>query len=760
MTMIDESCMKVSVRAGPIADNSGVRKLPPLEAEWFERPVQVGSGALPTFSGQFFAHTPQPTSFPQLWQDKMKAYLGIRFTAVYTVVFSVTPFHSGLIRASWEPITARGAFTWDRSSTVTSFTLPGDCMNVQEFTSVCVACPWSNNVPYQGTAGVTDQASGTMRLHQIVPVVSPSGSEAPTYTVFLHLEDLEFVGPTSNVWSNVQPQSGVIDVMKSTYDMGRKRTQQFIRASTVSAKVKAASGIVEDLRSTRAISTVLGAGSTVASALGAIPLLSAVAAPTGWMLRVMSNTAARWGFSKPEVNAPLTRVYHMPTAYDNNATGEDPAPNLSLFHDLAIPPANVTGCALDEQAFPYVCSVPGLISRFDITNQTSSTLVYSIMVSPSSAYWQANSRAVVPLRERLAVLGAAPFPAFDMSPTAVVGSLAAYWSGDMVYTFRFIKTRFHTGRLVLAWYAGDEEYGAGANINRGLTGYSYPPYTSSFSADRVTIDLKECNEYTFRVPFTHLQGALNQQGFSGVLCMYVIDPVKAPATVSPGVTVVVSASMAEPKFSGVTGLPFAPTSNRINNLFTPQSGVINLHANTGEPLETFNTIGKRLFYRTVLRQPFAQTLPTYTPNPTAPTAASAANVDLIDLIRSGYVYERGGMIVATRPNTGLDTMTMTLPGTAGGHIARMTFAGADLPTVSQTDTSNIGVRAYVPRYSVFPVAKCDAGGISDVAGALREPSRIPPAISATDDQYARAVADDHVFSYFVGFPPMVRASLS
>lgn len=330
----------------------------------------------------------------------------------------------------------------------------------------------------------------------------------------------------------------------------------------------------------------------------------------------------------------------------------------------------------------------------------------------------------------------------------------------MVYTFRFVKTRFHTGRIVLAWYAGDQEYGAGANINRGLTGYQFPPYSSSYAADRVVIDLKECKEYTFRVPFTHLHGALNQQGFSGVLVMYVVDPIKAPETVTPGVTVVVSASMAEPEFSGYTGLPFAPTQNQANVLFEPQSGILPLHQCTGEPVETFNTVTKRIAYRSVLRQPFALTLPDYTPNIVTPTAASAANVDVIDLVRSAYAFERGGMIVSTRPAAGLSKITMLYAGLSGNHIPRLTYAPADQATVSQATTDAIGVRAYVPRASIYPVAKCDHGGLTDVAGALREPSRIPPSVSASSDEYGRAVADDHAFFYFLGFPPMVRASLS
>lgn len=758
--MEDEACFNISIRGAPIPNESSVRELPAVEAEWFGRPIQIASGVLPSTSGVFFTHTLNPAAFPQPWSDKLTSYHGIRYTIVYTVNFSATPFHAGLVRASWEPVATRNGNTFDRSSTVLSYTLPGDCMNLQHFTSMCVSCPWSGNVPYQMCGANTEFASGTFRLHQIVPVVSPAGSEQPSYSIFAHLEDLHFVGPTANVWSSVQPQSGLVSTVTDTYTRGKRRTQEFVRARSMAARAKAVKGVVEDLRETKAISTVLGAASSVATFAANIPLLSTVAAPAGWMLRMAANTAARWGFSKPQANSPLTRTFFMPTAYDNNATGEDPAPNLSLFHDSSLPPMQAGGCQIDEQAFPYVCSVPGLISRFSITNQTAETNVYSILVGPSSAYWQGNSRAVVPLRERLAVLGAAPFPTFYPTPTLVASTLAAYWRGDMVYTFRFVKTKFHTGRIAIAWYSGDDQFGNASIVNVGAGSYQYPPYSQSFSADRVTIDLKECDEYTFRVPYSSLHPATNQQGFIGSLVMYVVDPIKSPATVTSGVTVVVSASMADPAFAGYTGLPFAPTGASANVLFSPQSGLDGLHASTAEPVETFNTVAKRMNYRTTVRQPYALTLPQYTPSVAAPTAVSSALVDMVDLVRSAYAYERGGMVVAARPTAGQDYIEMVPAGSSGAFIPRVTYHPLDSARVSQPTPDSVGVRAYVPRLSTTPVYKADNGGTADPAGALREPSRLPPSITVvtTAGSFGRAVADDHMFLYFLGFPGMVRGS--
>lgn len=760
--MVDEACLHVSVRGTSVATSVKTRVLPTLESEWFERPIEVGSGVLPTSSGLFFTHSFNPANFPLLWTQKFTGYSAARFTSVYTVVFSSTPFHAGLVRASWEPIGPAPRAKYDRSSTVTSFTLPGAMIDLQDYTSVCLSAPWSSNVPYARIKGFNnfETSPGTFRLHQVVPVISPTGTEAPSYSVFLHLEDLELIGPYPTLWSNAQPQSGIVDTVSSAVVSGRKRTQQFIRSKTTAGKVAAVKGIVEDLRSSKAISTTLGMGATVATALGAVPLLSTVAAPVGWMLRTASNVAARWGFSKPTPNAPLTRIYHMPDAFDNNATGEDPAPNLGLFHDVALPPMPASGAAVDEQAFPYICSVPGLISRFSLTNQAHETLVYAALVTPASAYWQSNERVVLPLRERLAVMGAAPFPSICPAPCMIPCSLTNYWAGDMVYHFKFVKTRFHTGRIAIAWAASDSEGGATVVTNKGLTGHLFPPYQHSFSLDRVIIDLRECNEYTFRVPYTNQEGAAAQQGNIGVLCMYIVDPIRAPDTVQPGVQVVVSACMADCQFSEYNGLPFAPTSASASTLFSPQSG-IELADVTGEPVETFNTLAKRIAFRTTYRQPFASTLPVYTPNITAPTAVSAVAVDVIDLVRSAYAFERGGMIVCTK-ETRPSSLTLLPVGATGVNVPRMSFHPED-QAYAHTTVEGETTRAYVPRYAVTPVYKTDHGGINLVDGSgYRETAVVPPAVTTTftSGYHGRAVADDHQFHFFLGFPPVVRGSLS
>lgn len=741
--MIDESCVVISARHSPIDTSNPTQTLPTHEAEWFARPIQIGAGNMPTTLGEFFAHTPTVGSFPTPWAEKFVGYMAVRFKAVYTVVFATTPFHAGLTLASWEPVATREGLKFDRSFNVAAFQLPSGLIDHQDVTAVCMECPWSNNVPYQAIDTLNpEQASGTFRLNAIVPIVSPPGTAVPTYTVFLHLEDVAVVGGRATAFSGLQPQS---------------RREKI----SLSATVKKAKGVAEDLRTSKAISTTLGTGSKVAEVLSAVPLISSVAAPAAWAMRWAANTAARWGFSKPMANEPLVRVAHGGMEFDHNATGGETATNLSLFHDTSVSVAPAAGAGADEMSFAYVCGIPGLLSRFNITNQTSKTLVYGAQCCPCACYWQGSSRSVVPIKDRLAVLGSAPFPAFYPAPCMVPSAITNFWKGDMVYHFRFIKTRFHTGRIALTFSVASDSFNTSA-VNPAA--HVFPTYDGTYTLDRVIIDLKECDSYDMVIPYTHNMPALAQANAMGRIAMYVVDPIKAPDTVSPGVVVVVSVSMRNAEFSGLTGTPFAPTQATANVLFEPQSrreDTGTLAATTGEPVETFNTVLKRHCVRTTFRQPYALTLPSYTPNVTAPTAVDASQVDLVDIVRSAYAFERGGMVIRALPTSGVSTITYTSPANSGTSFQRMTINPLDHPTAYYFDSARPVVKAYIPRFSVFPVYKADHGGIANVPAALREPSRLPGAVSTTlTGAISRAVADDHQFLYFIGFPAMVRGSLS
>lgn len=764
LVFVQDSCKEIVIRKGALAHHYPGRVVSAPEAEWFARPIKVGAGSINGTAGNIFSHQFLPSSNVFPWFDKFQAWGGARFTLCYDVTISATPFHQGLLRAFWEPVTGKPGTTFNRSSNVVGFQLPGATIDLQECTRFCMRIPYCNNVPFTPLrVGVVEQAVGTFYINMLINMASPPGTAAPRYTVYLHLEDVELIGPVARDLVTTQPQSGVIQA----YDSIKKRAKKY-RSGSASI-LETAQGINEDLKKSQAISKVLATGSKIAYAIGKIPLIPSGANAVGWLMRYASDTAAKFGYSKPPCNSTIQRVFYQGQAFDNNSTGEEMGANLALFHDSAVGVAPVVGTDVDEMSVAYIAAVPGLVSRFEVNDQVSETLVYSFAVSPSTCFWQGSNRYPTPVREYLAVLGAAPFPTIFPTPAFMMNQCAEYWSGDLELTFYFVKTRFHTGRLSIAYTPALVGNLFDSTCQYGTAGYLSPSFESTAALGRTIVDLREATEVTITIPYTSIYSMNYQQGITGVVSMHVIDPVEAPSTVLPQVTILVATAWKNLKLAGFRGLSFSPTTNENNVVVTPQSGELGPLIDTGESIDTVASLTRRMHYRSVLRQPFSYEGPTYTPNLLAPTASSAAHMDIIDLFRSAFAFERGGMNVSVLSDSNADKVVMERTTAQPGYarILMTTAHSNDANTVRTLSMNNHNVRAYVPRYSVHSCQRTDRGGVAGLLPeALREPSRVAPgisyALSGTTQAplYGRACSDDHQFLYFLGFPGVCRATLS
>jgi hypothetical protein len=763
MVFVQDSCKEVVIRHSPIAHNYPGASVSAPEAEWFARPVKVGSGTLNGAAGNIFSHQFLPSSNIFPWFEKFQAWGAARFTLCYDVTINCTPFHAGYLRFAWNPITGKQGADFSRTANAVQYQLPGACVDLQECTRCCVRIPFCNNVPFVPLRlPGEEQAVGTFLINQLHPTSSPIGTVPPTYTVYLHLEDVELIGPVARDLTATQPQSGVMSAYKSIKDRASKY------ANGKAGILATAKGINEDLQQSKAISTVLSVGSKVAYAVGKIPLIPSGANAVGWMLRYAADTAAKFGYSKPMANSTVTRVMHMGQVFDGNCTGEEPGANLSLFHDSALPVAAPAGTEFDEMSVAYIAGVPGLVSRFDVNDQIPETLVYSFAVSPATCFYQGSNRYPTPVREILGVLGAAPFPAIYPTPAFMMNQCAEYWSGDLELTFHFVKTRFHTGRVSICYTPAMGGILFENTLNIGTTSYPSPTFQSTAALERTVVDMRNSSEVTIRIPYTSFYSMTYQQGHTGVVSMHIIDPIEAPGTVLPQVTVIVSSAWKNLKLAGYRGLSFAPTNNNSNVVTVPQGADLGPLADFGESIDTIAALTRKMHYRTVLRQPFSFQGPTYTPNITAPTASSAAHMDLIDVFRSAFAFERGGAVVSALDDAQADKLSMVRMATPDGiRIGMSTAHPRDVNHAHTIGMNNRNIRAYVPRYCVHSCVRTDRGGVAaDTSGAFREPSRIPPGVTynfgsaPTTALYGRACADDHQFLYFLGFPGVCRATLS
>lgn len=808
----DESCIKVRVRPMPVSEHNSSQRMTDLAKAFFATPRQILAGSVATTVGQVDTFTPSAIVLQSIqpWTAAFANLVWFRCTFHFTINIAATPFHSGVMRAVWQPTSVVNSGTsFPRSFNRQGiFTLPGITFNLQDTTQVQMTVPWTSNIPFmsiRNSASATWADPGIFRLWNLTDVTPPAGTTSPTYTVFMHMTDCEALGPDPESFSAVQPQMGVL----------------------------------EDLRESKAISQTLAAAGKFATTLGGIPVMPSVIGSAGWLLSRMAKSVAYLGFSKPIANSPLMRMYPSRQIYATNASGEDPAGNLSLLHDSAVPIEPASGTRVDEQSVSYIAKCPGLINDFTVSTQTAGTLIYACALTPTSLFFQTN-RLNLPLKEFAATMNTAPFPAIMASPACGVSTLASYWKSSFKFDFYISKTRFHTGRIAFVYVPATID-GADNQI-RGVTNYSFPPYASTYMLARDIIDLRETTTFTMEVPYININPMCTQTTPMGYLCAYVVDPVRAPTTVGQSVRVLVAASCPTLELSGVTGTTLNPTFSTVNFVaqfgeeedqppetprrspfsrwkpppevfqepeddndarflteeekeiirsledmgvkpdlpvpirYTPQMN--DCIADTGEEIKSLGALTRRTVFRSFAAgatppSPFDQNMPVYLPSTAAPTSLGVRLVDLHDFVRSAYLYERGGMIVQIGAGAGQNVARIvhqTFVSTVATEIDRLTFNPGDSSNLTEGVNTRPLVRAYVPRYSPYALYKASNGpAVTNIASSSREVGRIPPTTTSTFGVdsgageafvYGRACADDHTFQFFVGWPPLVRGDFT
>lgn len=757
-----ETCTTITVRPMPIPFVKTMDSISDSEVStWLRRPVLVRTGPIPTTVGTSFFEVPLRAvdilTSSGIWQRKLSNYQGIRCTFCFTFEVSCTPFHAGIVRLAYIPQVQAPRYNegqeYNRSnSRQTLFTAPGHTLNLQDQTSVCVKIPWSSPVPY---ADISDSAvsnvtgaNGDFYGMMLTDCTPAAGTVSPTWVLYLHLEDVEFVGRSASGFSGTAPQMG----------------------------------LAEDLSSSKAISTTLKAASTASKALAkgfrSVPVLPSAFDTFGKVARITANAASFFGFSKPIVSTPHVRTTRMRDAFLFNDTGSDPVVNTLTSHDTGQPVCPVFGTNVDEMAIDFVAQVPGLVGDFTVTTQTSETLVYAAHLSPSSLFFQ-GARTLFPWLEYGESQANAPFRSIHPAPAFVCAAMAYQWRGSFKFKFYLSKTKFHTGRLVFVYNPTVQD----ANYNAVRTGgsYLYPLYGEVEGCLRKEVDIRGLSEVEFEIPYTNVMHTLPFTGSMGQLLVYVIDPVRQPATVPTGMRVLVSASMPGLAVYGSPGVGFQPTTN-VLNVLAQAGSVVEVEPQSGleqhlpdRIVSLLSWLKKPMFFpvsSTLFIDRFKTTVPTYTPNVINPTAMVVARPDAYNLLASGYAFKRGGLVIRTKrlsSNTSNDASSLkTLNGTRSS-AAPGTSSGIITLAVSNQQTFNSPEERTLSSYisEQFPGACTRVAITPNPAVSFtnsRERQFGQSTLTVTEDivngalvthEAARVAADDFMLGYFIGFPTIV-----
>jgi hypothetical protein len=216
---------------------------------------------------------------------------------------------------------------------------------------------------------------------------------------------------------------------------------------------------------------------------------------------------------------------------------------LSERNQLEVLPG-FAGSKFDEMTIDYIKTIPSYYGGFtwDAGNPPAADL-FTVNLSPSNFVNNQNDAGNTIL---------------SPTPVAWLSTMFGLYRGSFVVRFKFVKTAFHSGRLQFTFVPFDHRFSTPALLPIGLFEY----------ANRQIVDIKEGNEFTVAIPYTANQNYLPVNAPYGILRVTVVDPLRATATVSSSVPVLVEAwggadlEFAQPK--ALQFEPYLPTS--------PQSG--------------------------------------------------------------------------------------------------------------------------------------------------------------------------------------------
>ncbi|APG79022.1 hypothetical protein 2 [Changjiang picorna-like virus 8] len=430
---------------------------------------------------------------------------------VFTTTVAANPFHGGVLATCYQ-------YDGDNLSTYQfcrvnapqlSTHLPHVRLDLSENTMTMFTVPWLYPIDYLPLdSTMSGLPLGVFGLEQIVPTPTLASSPAPTYRVFVHLENLELIGSRPMAEQVVVAQSG-----------GRV------------SKAPHSKAIINEQHNTGVVSGVLDKVSNAATLLSDVPLLSTVAGPAAWVAGLAGNVASIFGFSKPRDRSMPVRHFRTDYVGEGNTDMPNSAYTLAITSENQLTvDSTLGGMDLDEMSLKYVLSKWSQLNLFTMTTtDTMGTVLYSGNTCLMNYWYRAGSTK--PFSSIAPPFNSATENCFYPTNLMYWAQFFKMWNGTLKYRFTFGKSKFHAGRVIVAFTPQARQVGRTtrniddvASIERtgGVPGTIPQPfsYTKIF-------DLKDSSSFEFDVPYLspYLWTGIN--GYTGGLTLTVLDPLIA-----------------------------------------------------------------------------------------------------------------------------------------------------------------------------------------------------------------------------------------
>lgn len=453
--------------------------------------------------------------------NKLDGFVSFKATVKYRVQVNSVPTQAGALMAAYIPYAPymNSHAQMFMNNTTTDLVASSGCrhvtMNLANSTALELAIPFTG--PYASYNLATGQGSfGQIGLSVYSPLVSQTSTSC-SYTVLAWFEDVDL---------------------------------RYATSAPLSTQIAQIGSEMKKMEKTGVISSATGEiGRGIAKVLPYVGL-SWLSAPTTMLADGAEFVLKALGFSKPSVEAPNVLMKIAPTRFFLNGDGADTAHCLALTSNNCLTtPTGWAGTDEDEMRLDYICARPCYATSFNwATTDIADKQIFQIAVNP--LYTQALSTKLANTWVRTT----------SMPLCAKIATLYSEWRGDLVYTFKVVKTQFHSGRLIVMFKPF--EY-SDTTRNQLQPAYNY----------MAELDLSLGTDFTFRVPFVATRPFLltnydmdntltasdARNCATGTVCISVMNPLIATANVSSAVEVLVEVSMENATFTSPVkprSLPF------------------------------------------------------------------------------------------------------------------------------------------------------------------------------------------------------------
>nr|ULF99822.1 MAG: hypothetical protein 2 [Dicistroviridae sp.] len=550
---------------------------------FLSRPIIIHTGRWTTSAGRadqlYTANFPELLLSNAMYSEKLSGFVGLRATLCLKLQVNSQPFQQGRLMLQYFPYAQYMA----NRVTMVNRSLQGRSGCPRSDLDLGVATECSLCIPYVSPHLfynlVTGQGSfGACYIVVYSPLLDLALGGFVDFTLWAWLEDIDIQYPTgAPLFTGSAPNRVHLAnyVRTATDDQLRnlKPSSYLNPVDTIFAQTE------QDFMSGGSASRGVGQIASGLDTLTQIPLIGNLFTRPAWITTQFSNILKFFGFSKPSVSVPTVQMRNRTAPNFSNFDGLDMSHKMALFSENSVESVpGLGGTDIDEMALSRIISIPNYWTNFS----------WSSTDGANSALYTQNVHPYLIRPYSSTILDR-----FLTTHLGYVAQCFGMWRGSMVFTFKFVKTKFHSGRCLIQFVP-----------------FSFAEAEVPFNIDKtykMVVDLRTQNEVTFTVPYVSSRpwmycGDPIDPDFSstywnfstGAIYVSVLNQLKAASTVSPAIDVLVEVNAGPDMVFSAPSNPryipsnHAPTSAVVSKLpdvvvTTPEKTII-----TGELLDSIN----------------------------------------------------------------------------------------------------------------------------------------------------------------------------